>query len=389
MLHRAGSMPGSLDRIRRSARPGSGWRIDLFRPGFPRPGLAPRARHGSGTLVLMQTRRLGSTGLKVTPIGLGLAAVGRPGYINLGRDGDLGQERGVDDMRRRAHAVLDAAYAAGIRYFDAARSYGLAESFLASWLTERGIPPGDVTVGSKWGYTYTADWVVGAEINEVKDHSLATLERQLVESRAQLGSWLRLYQIHSATLESGVLRDPAVLGELARLRAAGLSIGLSVSGPRQADAIRAALDARVDGSCPFDTVQATWNVLEPSAGAALAEARSAGLGILVKEALANGRLVVDEEGADPERVRAIATLGRIAGAMGAEDRPGRDAIAIAAALAQPWADVVLSGAVTGAQVGSNVEALRIELGPGDLAQLAELAVPAERYWATRSALAWT
>ena len=34
--------------------------------------------------------------------------------------------------------MLDAAYAAGVRYVDAARSYGRAEEFLAGWLAERG-----------------------------------------------------------------------------------------------------------------------------------------------------------------------------------------------------------------------------------------------------------
>ena len=35
--------------------------------------------------------------------------------------------------------VLDAAYGAGVRYFDAARSYGRAEQFLGSWLRARGL----------------------------------------------------------------------------------------------------------------------------------------------------------------------------------------------------------------------------------------------------------
>ncbi len=45
-------------------------------------------------------------------IGLGLAAVGRPGYINLGRDRDLPAERTVEALRERSHQLLDAAYAA-------------------------------------------------------------------------------------------------------------------------------------------------------------------------------------------------------------------------------------------------------------------------------------
>ncbi len=298
----------------------------------------------------MNTRMLGSTNIGVTRIGLGLAAIGRPGYINLGRGTDLGPERDVETMRARAHELLDAAWAAGIRYFDAARSYGLAESFLASWLEARSVAPDQVVVGSKWGYTYTADWVVGAEVNEVKDHTLPTLRRQLGESRDLLARWLRLYQIHSATIESGVLRDAAVLDELARLRRDGLAIGLSVSGPRQADTIRMAIDVRVDGACPFDTVQATWNVLEPSAGPALQEAHDAGLGVLVKEAVANGRLILGAGDHGGDHAAALSVLDWIAGRHGHEygttATPGRDAVAIAAALAQPWADIVLSGAVT-------------------------------------------
>ena len=66
-------------------------------------------------------------------------------------------------MLSEARAVLDEAWGAGIRYFDAARSYGRAESFLAGWLVTRGIAPEAVVVGSKWGYTYTAGWSVVAE----------------------------------------------------------------------------------------------------------------------------------------------------------------------------------------------------------------------------------
>jgi aryl-alcohol dehydrogenase-like predicted oxidoreductase len=56
-------------------------------------------------------------------------------------------------MEAHAHAVLDAAFEAGIRYVDAARSYGRAEDFVASWLRERKIAPSDIVIASKWGYT--------------------------------------------------------------------------------------------------------------------------------------------------------------------------------------------------------------------------------------------
>lgn len=325
----------------------------------------------------MLVRTLGSSGLRVTPLGLGLAALGRPAYITLGRDRDLGHERAVPELRRRTHEVLDAAYAAGVRYVDAARSYGLAEEFLASWLDDRHIPAGEITVGSKWGYTYTAGWRSDADVNEVKDHSLAALRRQYRESHDVLGHRIDLYQVHSATLESGVLEDRTVLAELARLRSDDLIVGLTVSGPRQADVIRRALEVDVDGVNPFATVQATWNLLETSAGPALEEAHRAGFGVILKEVLANGRLT----GHDPDLPEPVLDLAR-------EHRASVDRVAIAAALANPWADVVLSGAVTPAQLEGNARALDLQITPLDEASLSRVSEPPDLYWAERQRLSW-
>ena len=80
---------------------------------------------------MMGRRALGQTGLVVSRVGLGLAALGRPGYINLGHAADLRGDYDVAAMEGRAHALLDAAWQAGVRYFDAARSYGRGEAFLA------------------------------------------------------------------------------------------------------------------------------------------------------------------------------------------------------------------------------------------------------------------
>ena len=310
---------------------------------------------------------LGRTGLVASRIGLGLAALGRPGYINLGHGSDLAGRTDVESMELGAHAVLDAAYAKGVRYFDAARSYGKAEAFIGTWLERRGLGPGEVTVGSKWGYTYTAGWRVDAAEHEVKDLSVAHLRRQVAESRELLGAHLRLYEIHSATLDSGVLDDAAVIDELARLRAGGLAIGLTVTGPGQADTIERALE--VGG---FDVVQATWNLLERGAGSSLAAANDAGAAVIVKEALANGRLTA--RGDVPELLEA---------AKGNDTTP--DALALAAVLAQPWADVVLSGAATVKELDDNLAALDLQVEPDLLEPIREDSVS---YWQTRAALPW-
>lgn len=330
----------------------------------------------------METRRLGRTGLTVSRIGLGMAALGRPGYINLGHAADLERHYDVAVMAARAHAVLDAAWEAGVRYVDAARSYGRAEEFLARWLAARGIAPAAITIGSKWGYTYTADWRVDATKHEVKDHSLAALRRQAAESRAHLGGHLDLYQIHSAAPESGVLENREVLDELGRFRDAGLPIGLSLSGPNQAATLWQALEVRHQGTPLFACVQATWNLLERSVGPALQAAHQAGLGVIVKEALANGRLTARND--DP----AFAAPRQVLDAAAARLHTTLDALALAAVLAQPWADVVLSGAATVEQLHSNLAALSVAWDDEAATQLAEITEDASAYWARRSRLAW-
>ena len=315
-------------------------------------------------------RTLGATGPPVSPLGLGLAALGRPGYINLGHAGDVG-DTDVEAMERHAHEVLDAAHEGGVRYFDAARSYGRAEAFLASWLGRRGLSRSDVTVGSKWGYTYTADWRIDADEHEVKDLSARTLRRQLGETRALIGEHLALYQIHSATIESGVLDDAEVREELARLREEGVRVGFTATGPGQAATIEHAL--QVGG---FDAVQATWNLHERSATAALAAAHEAGLGVIVKEALANGRLTARGDADGP-----LTAAARERGTT-------PDALALAAVLAQPWVDVVLSGAATVDTLRSNLAALDVAWDAQADEALAPLAEPAEEYWERRSELAW-
>ncbi|GLY73597.1 aldo/keto reductase [Actinoallomurus iriomotensis] len=305
-------------------------------------------------------------------MGIGLAALGRPAYINVGREGALPAERTVEAMRAATWRVLDAAYAAGVRWIDAARSYGRSEEFLAGWLDERGHA--DVTVSSKWGYAYVGGWRSDAAVHEVKEHSLDRFRTQLAETRGLLGDRLDVYQVHSLTADSPLFGDAALLDALAELAAEGVRVGFSTSGPAQADTVRRALALEVGGRRLFTTVQSTWNVLESSVGDALAEAHAAGAHVIVKEGLANGRLAAEP----PETVRRVAA-GRGLTA---------DAVALAAILAEPWADTVLSGAVSVEQIRTNLGAESVPLSPGELRELSALAMPPDAYWQARAALPW-
>ncbi|UOE43872.1 aldo/keto reductase [Agromyces larvae] len=401
----------------------------------------------------------------LAPLGLGLAALGRPAYITTHRSADLGADRSVAAMRERAHRMLDAAWERGIRFIDAARSYGLAEEFLGSWLAAHPDRRTALTIESKWGYEYVGEWRMDAPVHERKEHSLPMFERQWPATLAALGGAPDVYLIHSLTPDSPALGDAALLDRLRELAASGVRVGISTSGPRQGDALDA---ARELADSPFSAVQATWNLLEPSAGPALSRARDAGWLVVVKEAVANGRLapaggsgVIDpiDSGTDarvaspadargasvPESVGEMSggdardasvpeSVGEMSGSdargasvpesvgeMSGSDARGAsvpesaaaiqasapsaraqlasladadgqtlDAFAIGAARSEPWADVVLSGAVTPAQLDSNLASR----APGERAQraLAGPAAPAEQpddYWAARSARDWT
>jgi len=329
-------------------------------------------------------RPLGRSGLVVSRLGLGLAAIGRPAYINLGRARDLPAARTPEALYRQTAGLLDAARAAGVRYLDVARSYGRAEEFLARWLAERGVPPRALTIGSKWGYRYTAGWTLDAAVHEQKELSLARFEAQLAESRAHLGPYLDLYQIHSATAESRCLDDAALLRALVAGRREGAyrAVGLTLSGPSSACTLELALAARVDGERVFDAVQATFNCLEPSLAGPLARAHDAGVGVIAKEVFANGRLT------DANTLVGDTSLVRGLRAAAAARCCSIDQLALAFVLVHPFVDMALPGAVTTAQLDSHTGALAVTLDDDTRALLAAMAEPPEQYWATRARLPW-
>ena len=141
-------------------------------------------------------------------------------------------------------------------------------------------------------------------------------------------------------------------------------------------------DERATGRDSLDVVQATWNLLERSSAAALAAAHAEGVGVIVKEAMANGRLA----GGDGASIAAVdaSRLLRQSDRLAAT----ADALALAAVLARPWVDVALSGVASVGHLRSNLAALRIAWDDEAEADLAPLAEEPDRYWRTRARLAW-
>jgi aryl-alcohol dehydrogenase-like predicted oxidoreductase len=239
-------------------------------------------------------------------------------------------------------------------------------------------------VASKWGYTYTADWSTSAQQHEIKDHSLAAFERQFAESYARLGPYLSLYQIHSVTADGKTLEDDALIDAIARLRERGIGAGLSVSGAGQDVAIRRALAVHRDGKRVFDSVQATWNLLERGAESALQEAHDAGMKVVVKESLANGRLTHENRNDDDVFSPRLAKIRALAESRGTTI----EKLALAAALARPWADIVLTGAATVEQIHSSVAAVAVDYDAELDEQIRPLSIASEDYWRARSSFRW-
>jgi aryl-alcohol dehydrogenase-like predicted oxidoreductase len=174
-----------------------------------------------------------------------------------------------------------------------------------------------------------------------------------------------------------------VLAKLAHLKAkAGIAIGLTVSGPRQGVVIDQALEIEIDGAALFDSVQATWNLLERSAGPSLARAHAAGLGIIVKEGLANGRLT--QRNRDPGFERQMGLLQEEAQRLATSI----DGLALAGVLAQPWVHTVLSGAARVDHLTSNLSALEVEWDDQTAKRLEALVETPAAYWSKRSTLRW-
>lgn len=330
----------------------------------------------------MKYSTLGKIGPRVSKLGLGLAALGRPGYINLGHAEDLKNNYNVGAMQWHTCQMLDLAWSLGIRYFDTARSYGKAEEFLGTWLQSKSQLVEHPFIASKWGYTYTANWRVNAKIHEIKEHSLVVLQKQMLETRQNLKTNPDLYQIHSVTLESKVLENTQVLRRLAQLKARGTKVGLSLSGVNQAATLEKALEVEVEGVRLFDVVQATFNLLEQSVAPALVMAHEAGLGVVVKEALANGRLTF--RNTDVHLKPAWQMLTTQADRLNTTV----DALALAFVLKQPFVNVVLSGAANADHLKSNLQALEVVWDEEASEMLEPLVQTPKVYWENRQQMDW-
>lgn len=309
--------------------------------------------------------------MSVTKIGLGLAAIGRPEYINIRDNYDI--DKSYKSFEQNAYELLDFAYEKGIRYFDTAPSYGKGELFLNNWNNNHLY--NDVTLSTKWGYTYVANWELGyAGKHEVKEHSVEKLMEQWKFSKSLLPN-LKIYQIHSATLESGVLENMAVLQALYRLKKDyKLQIGLSSSGINQSEIIEKALHIKINNENLFDSFQVTFNFLEQTTFSTLKKIKQLGKTIIIKEGLANGRIFLN--------------TNEILENLSKKYNVGFDALALRFIMDYLDPTYILSGASSKKQLTENLKALNFSFNTNEIEEIKKIKINSKTYWEERSKLDW-
>lgn len=309
----------------------------------------------------------------MTKIALGMAAIGRPHYINI-KSSDSLINPNKDLLHAHALRLLDAAYEMGIRHFDAAPGYGIAEDILLDWINKEQHK--DITISTKWGYTYTANFEKNPDQHEVKEHSLHVLQNQWQFSK-QLLPYLTTYQIHSATLDSGVLDNKEVIEQLCVLKEEfNIEIGITTSGIHQNETIQKAIEIERNGKPIFTVFQATYNMFEQSILKSIELLNTCNSTLIIKEAMANGRIL--------NQLKSHPFLS----VLSQKYNVGIDALALRFCLDSIKPTWVLSGAATVQQLKSNLLAETFELSQSEIDMLKSIQMTSQNYWEERKKLEW-
>lgn len=312
-------------------------------------------------------------------IGLGTAAIGRPSYINIKKEAAT-HDFSLEAFKQKGIAILESAYQQGVRYFDTAPGYGMAEQMLMDWVMEK--QDTSIEVATKWGYTYVANFDPNATQHEVKEHSLEKLNQQWSNSKSLL-PLMTSYQVHSATLETGILDNESILNRLVELKNEhGLLIGITTTGSNQTEVLKKALDIEVNGKELFDLFQVTYNIFDQSLASVATEFSKRNKRLVIKEALANGRIFPNEK--YQHYAGAYDQLNQLA----LKYNIGIDAIALRFCVDSIPIYRVLSGAANEQHLSDNLKVDDFKLENTDIEALRKLAINPIQYWNERKQLGW-
>jgi len=211
----------------------------------------------------MELRELGSTGIKVSPLGLGTVKIGRDQQVKYPAGFTIPDDKAVIEL-------LELAWDLGINTLDTAPAYGNSEERLGQLLPNK------------------HDWVIIGKVGEIFesgqssfDFSAAYTRKSVERSLKRLGrDYIDVVLVHSDGNDMAIIQNEAVCDTLQQLKQEGLirAIGMSTK--------------TVEGGLwcveNMDAVMATYNPVHTEELPVLERAAQLGKGILIKKGLQSG-----------------------------------------------------------------------------------------------------
>lgn len=223
-------------------------------------------------------RDLGTTGMRVSCLGLGTVKFGRNEEVKYPEGFELPSDREIS-------ALLDLAREAGINLLDTAPAYGSSEQRIGRLLPDRDnwllcTKVGEIFEGGRSRFDFSAA------------HVRASVEQSLRHLRTDR---LDLALIHSDGSDLDILDDSDCLETLERLRDKGLLRAIGMSSKTIEGGLRA-IDV-------VDALMLTYNRSDTSQSPVIEQAQKAGKGVLIKKGLASGHAV---HGATQDKTPSVA-----------------------------------------------------------------------------------
>lgn len=211
----------------------------------------------------MKPRALGSTGIDVSPLGLGTVKIGRNEQVKYPQGFDIPDDARVVDL-------LSLAWELGINFIDTAPAYGSSEQRLGQLLPHR------------------ADWVIMTKVGEIfelgqsrfdfsAEHTRKSVENSLRQLKREM---IDIVLVHSDGHDMDIINDSAALDELERMKQQGLirAYGMSTK--------------TVEGGLWIvensDVVMATYNLETDAELPVIERARELNKGVVIKKGLQSG-----------------------------------------------------------------------------------------------------
>src|SRR5438105_3804837 len=323
----------------------------------------------------MDYTRLGSTGLKVSRLGLGCG--------NFGGIGSAPEFFGMGESEAQAFALMDRAFDAGINFFDTANAYGggRSETYIGNWLKTKGS-----TVSQRLLLSSKVFNRVGPGPND-RGLSRRHILQQVDDSLARLQTdRLDLYLIHEPDPETPLDETLQALDDVVRVGKVTYVGASNIEAWRLSRSLWVSDVRRV---CRFEWVQNSYSLLDRAAERELFPlCADQGIGFTAFSPLAGGWLTgkyrapgVYPDGSrmtlrpEPYRqlerdevYRGLAALADEARARGVETA----ALAVAWALHHPRVDAAIVGPRNAAHLDAALAGMGIDLSAEDARRLAAL-----------------